>query len=549
MRWSAALVASLLFVGGSTPLLAQGSAPTVEHELEWLVERLRASGSLVIEGETVQASDATVQAYERRDFAPLWSRAQDRVALLRTIHAVYTDGLDPDLYHRASLRLGWVAERDPLRAAELDLHRVAELDLLATDAFVRLSHDLRFGRTQPIGPAGLVNGTAPFGGDDPADGLLDVLASGRLEERLAELRPSHFQYDGLRRGLAELRALEQAGGWESIPAGPTMQRGSPDVRIPLLRKRLAITGDLAWRAVGLGQSPDEIRFDGAVEDAVKAFQHRHGLSEDGKVGDQTLAALNVPVQRRIDQVRATLERIRMSAHEVPDAFVVVNVPGARVYLVRSESLEFEARVVVGRDETQTPAFSAPMRYIDLNPTWTVPPGIVEEVLDAIRSDSRYLEDRRMHVLDSEGLPVDPSTLDFSTFSAETFPYVFHQEAGPANPLGRLKLMFPNPYSVYLHDSPNRSLFSLERRLFSHGCIRVEDPVGLAAEVLDEPATWSRDALEAAIAEEEGRTIPLTRPLMVYVVYWTAETHPEGALHFYDDVYERDPELLAILDAP
>jgi murein L,D-transpeptidase YcbB/YkuD len=154
----------------------------------------------------------------------------------------------------------------------------------------------------------------------------------------------------------------------------------------------------------------------------------------------------------------------------------------------------------------------------------------------------------MHVLDSEGRPVEPSTLDFSSFTLETFPYVFHQEPGPANPLGRLKLMFPNPYSVYLHDSPNRSLFSLERRLFSHGCVRVEDPLGLAVEVLDEPATWSREALEAAIAEGETRTIPLARPLMVHVVYWTAEADPGGTLHFYDDVYERDLELLAILDA-
>jgi murein L,D-transpeptidase YcbB/YkuD len=139
-------------------------------------------------------------------------------------------------------------------------------------------------------------------------------------------------------------------------------------------------------------------------------------------------------------------------------------------------------------------------------------------------------------------------LDFSTFTAETFPYVFRQESGPTNPLGRLKLMFPNPYRVYLHDSPERWLFALERRLFSHGCIRVEDPVGLAVEVLEEPGTWSREALEAAIEEGETRTIPLTRPLMVFITYRTAEVDREGRLHFYPDVYERDPEVLAALDA-
>ena len=540
MRWVTGLVGLMLAVGGASSSAAQPAPASVDRELEWLIERLQASGSLTIEGATVRASDVTLDVYERRAFAPLWSRRGDLAALLRTVYAVYTDGLDPDLYHRTPLSSLWAAELDPPGAAELDL--------LATDALVRLSHDLRFGRARAIDPTGLVNGFGPFGGTDAAGDLLAVLASGRLEQHVAALRPSHFDYDGLRGGLSGLRVLERAGGWKPIPSGPTMQRDSLDARIPLLRQRLALSGDLPGEGPESGEGIDETRFDVALEDAVRTFQHRHGLNEDGRVGSRTLEALNVPVERRIEQIRVNLERARWVTEEVADTYVAVNVAAARVYLIRSQSVDFEARAVVGHDETRTPVFSALMRYIDLNPTWTVPSGIVEEVLQAVRRDPRYLEVQRMHVLDSEGRPVDASTLDFWAFTPETFPYVFRQEPGPRNPLGRLKLMFPNPYTVYLHDSPARSLFALERRLFSHGCIRVEDPVGLAVEVLDEPATWTRETLEAAIAEGDTRTIPLERPVMVYVVYRTAEADPMGTLHFYADVYERDPWVLAALDA-
>lgn len=548
MRWVTCLAGLMLAVGGAAPSAAQPAPVTIERELERLTQRLRASGSVVIQGERVRASEVTLEAYERQDFAPLWLRAGDRMALLRMVRTVYRDGLDPDLYYRGPLSASWAPQLDPLRAAELDPPRAAELDLLATDAVVRLSHDLRFGRTRPADPVGLVNGFGPFGGPDPAGDLLEVLASGNLETRVAALRPSHFEYDRLRDGLAALRALERTGGWEPIPPGPTMKLGSSDERVPLLRHRMALGGDLPSEGSEPAEGLDATHFDGVLEAAVTAFQHRHGLSEDGRVGDRTLDALNVPIERRIEQVRVNLERLRGVARPVPDTFVAVNVAGARAYLVRSHAVEFEARVVVGRDETQTPVFSALIRYIDLNPTWTVPEGIVEEVLDAVRADPRYLQNRRMHVLDSEGRPVDASSLDFSKFSPETFPYVFRQEPGPTNPLGRLKLMFPNPYSVYLHDTPERSLFALERRLFSHGCIRVEDPLGLAVDVLDEPARWSREALEVAIANGETQTIPLTRPLMVYVLYLTAEASPHGSLRFYADVYGRDPGVLAALDA-
>lgn len=538
MRWVTGAAGLILWMAGAGSALAQESLSGGERELEWLVARLRASGSLVVEGETVHASEVTIGVYERRGYAPLWS-SRDLAALLSAVASADEDGLDPELYYRSTL--------EEMRISGAAAARPAETDLLATDALVRLSHDLRFGRVRPSGPNGYSTGASPFGGADAVSDVIDAVASGDLVDRLAALRPAHFIYDGLREGLARLREVSHDGGWRTIPPGPTMQRDSLDLRVSLLRRRLIRSGDLDPSRVPPAGGLETHRFDGALEEAVRAFQHRHGLNEDGRVGARTLEELNVPVERRIDQLRVNLERARWVAHELPDTFVAVNVAGARVYVLRSGKVVFETRAIVGRDRTRTPVFSAPMRYIDLNPTWTVPSGIVDEVLEAIRADPGYLEARVMHVLDAEGRPVDPATLDFRTLRSENFPYVLRQDPGPKNPLGRLKLMFPNAHNVYLHDSPDRSLFVREGRLFSHGCIRVQDPLGLAVEVLDDQETWSRQALEAAIADGETRTIQLTHPLMVFVLYWTAAADGDGVVHYYRDVYDRDPEVLSALD--
>jgi len=527
----------LLAMSAGAAWVGQSARVSVTPVLEELIDSLRATGSLVIEGRTVHANPILLAAYERHDFEPIWSRRADLTALLRAVNAASSDGLDPDVYHRSALT--------GLSVLPLGPDLAAGLDLLATDAFVRLSHDLRFGRTRSADSTGLVEGMGPFGSSDPAADVLDVVASGLLEQHMSALRPKHFEYDRLVRGLAELRTIEHEGGWASIPAGPTMRRDTVDARVPMLRRRLVRTGDLGHEGQG-PEEPASRRFDRALEHAVKHFQRRHGLNDDGRVGDRTLEALNVPVERRIEQVRVNLERARRAERDLPADFVSVDVAGARVHVSRSGTVAFDTRAVVGEEETPTPTFSAVMSYIELNPTWTAPRGMVEDVLVAVRADPRYMADREIGVLDSAGVSVDAAMLDFSTFTPETFPYFFHQAPGPTNPLGRIKLMFPNDYAVYLHDSPARWAFAEEERLFSHGCVRVEDPIGLAVEVLDDPDTWSRETLEDAISEGENLAIPLTRPLPVYLFYRTVKADRAGTLHFYEDVYDQDTAILAAL---
>jgi len=515
-------------------LLAQTpSALDVAAELRWRIERLRVTGMLQIGEEVVRKSELMLAVYESNAYRPLWEGAEAAESLRRAVAGAADDGLDPEHYHSSAL-----SEPD----GDDDPSALAELDLLSTDALLRLGHDLRYGRAEPQWPAARPDQGWPAGDVSAAPDLVELMASGHVQEALLDLRPSHFAYGGLVRALRELRWIQLLGGWETIAEGTKMWPDSVDDRVPLLRVRLALEG-----AVRASLEDTSRVYDRNLEAAVRSFQRRHGLTEDGLVGDATLEALNVPVAERIQQLRINLERMRWAGRTLPDTFVAVSIPGARVQLIRGGVVAFETRAVVGRKDDQTPVFTAEMRYVDLNPTWTVPPGIVGEVLARQRADTSYMRGQGMHLLDASGRDVDPSTVDWSLRSAGPFPYVIRQEPGPLNPLGRVKLMLPNEHHVYLHDTPERELFARERRLFSHGCVRIEDPVGLAELVLGAPVKWNRETLAAAIAEGGTQTLLLTRPLPVFVLYWTAAADPDGTVRFYPDVYGEDEAVLRALD--
>lgn len=517
---------------------AQEPLDPVSAAIKADVEALRLGAAVHFGADSIAQAAVTIDLYERGAYAPLWADPVASAALLRAIRSAWGDGLDTTVYHLAAL--------EAARPGAVAPEAAARLDLLRTDALVRLAHDLRWGRVDRDRVAPDTALSRPIAGSDAAGALRTLIDAGDVYAAVRALAPSHFVYAGLVSALAGMRCVRQAGGWPTVPGGPALRPDSADARVPALRRRLAFPGG-ACGDVAIPAPPDSTLFDAPLAAAVRAFQHLHGLNEDGIVGAQTLAELNTPVATRIDQVRVNLERARWVTHDLADEFVAVNAAGAKVYLVRGDSVLFETRAVVGKRYTETPSFSAPMRYVDLNPTWTVPPGIVGEVLAEVRRDRSWLRRQNMHVLDRAGRVVDPATIAFGRYTARDFPYVFRQEPGPLNPLGRIKLLFPNRYNVYLHDTPSRTLFEREERTFSHGCIRVQDPVLLASLVLDQPERWSVAALESAIESGSTATIPLAHPIPVLVLYWTAAVGPEGDLHFYRDPYGRDAALLRALD--
>ncbi len=285
---------------------------------------------------------------------------------------------------------------------------------------------------------------------------------------------------------------------------------------------------------------------GEVVAAVQRFQARHGLAADGSVGPATLAALNVSVDRRIDQLRANLERGRWVMGDLERDFIVVNIAGFRTYLVHDDEVVWSTRSQVGKPYRRTPIFKAKMTYVVLNPTWTVPPTIFrQDILPQLRKSSGYLATRNIDAVDSKGGVVDPATVDWT--SARSYPYSFVQRPGPTNALGRIKFMFPNEHFVYLHDTPSRDLFEQTSRAFSSGCIRIENPLELATLLLG--AKWTRARLDQALATERTQTVFLDKPVTVMLLYWTTDVDAQGRVAFWPDVYTNDSHVIEELGAP
>ena len=514
-------------------------AQGIDDVIRMRVEELRATGVLEVGDDAVASRDLLPRIYENREFEPAWKTLRQIDGLLEMLAESYLEGLEPNDYHGAALRAlrGSLIDLDALPPTER-----AALDLLLTDSIIRLGYHLRFGKVDPTKLDPNWNSSRSLTGEDPAVTIQAAIDAPSLREFASRAIPRVFLYERFKKALAEYRQLEANGGWHSVPAGPTLKVGMNDERVPALVARLAVTGDLsaeqALRASGT-------LYDDTLAAGVQQFQARHGIAVDEAVGPATLAALNVPVAARIEQLRANLDRARWVMYDPESEFLVVNIAGFRLYLVRRGEVAYRARVQVGRPYRQTPIFRAEMTYLVVNPTWTVPPTIFrEDLLPPLRRDPTYLARRNIDVFDSANAPVDASTVDWS---ARRLPYRLVQRPGPDNALGRIKFMFPNEHAVYLHDTPSRDLFERDNRAFSSGCIRVENPFELAELVLGR--SGARERLDAVVASGRTETIFLPKPLTVMILYWTAEIDAAGRVAFFPDVYERDPAVIAALAEP
>ncbi len=528
----------LMLIATTVPALAQPVQADPLHEaLRERVEMLRRGREIPIAGGVVSIGERVTTAYERRDFQLAWTSPARRQALIRIVAHSDSHGLEPADYQPDALRRATALPDDSAAAA-------ADRDLLFTDALVRLATHLRDGKVAPTALDPDWGFPSHAGGQDT--GALDALIDAPdLDRALEQWPPALDAYAGLRAALARYRRIAAEGGWPSLPDGPTLRPETPDARLPILRRRLQITDDAPPAA-----DPDNDRFDDALSAAIVRFQRRHGLEPDGLVGRRTRAALNVDVQRRIDQIRVNLERLRWLSPELVGDHLRVDVAAFEASLQVDGRTVWSSRAVVGRTERATPSFRATMRYLVLNPEWVVPPTILrDDLLPRIIAHPAYLAEHDLRVEDFAGDDVDPQSIDWSLYRHNGFPFQIVQRPGPDNPVGHIKFVLPNPYSVYLHDTPSKALFDKPERLFSSGCIRLQRPLELAVQLLDEPALWSLESLRTAITSGETRTVPVRRHVPVLVVYLTATASADGAVHFRRDVYARDPAVLAALRRP
>lgn len=326
------------------------------------------------------------------------------------------------------------------------------------------------------------------------------------------------------------------GGWPTIPADAKFALGTPGPNDELLRRRLIISGDLAAdKSVGA--------YDDALAEAIKRFQARHGLAATGTVNPRTLAALNVLVQKRLQQLEASLQRVVNMNFSFGPRYVVVNIPATYAEAIENDRVVRRYRVIVGKTEKPSPTLTAEITSVNLNPTWTVPSSISKAEISAhMRKDPGYLARMHMEVLGAHDTPIDPASVDWS--GTRTPNFTVRQQSGTWNALGSLKIDMPNSYSVYMHDTNQKNLFTDDYRFDSHGCARVDNVRDLAAWVLakDLPQ-WNRPAIDAAITAGQRLDVHLPKKVPVAWIYLTGWMTRDQTVQFRNDIYDQDTQLL------
>ncbi len=552
LRAAAAVIVAVI-AGAWACSRPPAAAPTESARLI-LKARVGPSGSrapVYCRRDRVCGSDVLPDFYRNRDFRPAWIDdglvLANARALLPALRQVSVDGLDPENYHFAAIE-SLLAEIDA--SAKKGLRHVrpealADLEMLLTDGFLLCGSHLVHGQVDPetIQSEWFIKGHF----EDLAAALEKGLAAKDIRGALDSLRPGFIVYQGLRRAYGQYVKRVAAGGWPAFPAGPKLGKGDRDARVAALRRSLAAMADLP--AAEPASDPD--LFDQALEDAVKSFQRRHGLEPDGVVGAGTASAIDVPAADRLKQIRANLERWRWITRDLGERYVLVNVAGFRVGIYEGGREVLSMPAIVGRSYRQTPDFSGKISTITLNPPWNVPPKLArEDILPKLRTDPSYLEKKSFRVFEgwSEGArEIDPAAIDWALIKEDSLSFKFRQDPGPQNALGRIMFLFPNKFDVYMHDTPERWLFSRAIRDFSSGCIRVEKAVDLAGYLLRDDPDWTVEKITEAIETGETKTIRLRSPLNIHVLYWTAWLGEDGRVQFRQDIYLRDAALVRALD--
>jgi len=496
-------------------------------------ERLRAvlsqapdSGAVagLVAGDTLGLSRETLEFYRGSRFRPVFTDGDGLTErgeqLFSALGGAVHDGLDPARYgHVVATRLlqALKAEEGLDDAARSDY--AADLELVLAEGFVRYAQALQYGTADPE----TAERSWQISRDEPAmESVLRSAARGDANEIVQKLRPSTPYYARMVQALGRLRQVKEAGGWQPLPEGMAVEEGDSSSAVAALRARMVASDDPREAALAQRGAARPHVYDRDLKDAVRHFQERHALVDDGHIGAGTLRELNHSVDERIAEVELNLDRWRWLPNDLGRFFVLVNIAGFELEVVENGQVIEAMNVVVGEPGWKTPVFADTMESIVVNPYWTPTANIMEdEILPAMARDPGYLARNNFERTANGGV---------------------RQRPGPSNALGYYKFLFPNSHDIYLHDTPADHLFSRTRRDFSHGCIRLERPADLARLIAARTTSHTAASIEAMRRTGSEKWITLKRPVPVYLVYFTTWVRQDGTLEFHHDVYGHDEEL-------
>lgn len=522
LRWAALLAAALLLWAPSAAWSAPDAAE-VREALRRAVEQLRSTGRVTLAGQQVLSAQSLPSIYESRGFNRLWQDAASEAALLGEIASLSGDGLDRADYHFEALRS--LLQRRDLEPDSAGL--AATADLLLSDALVRLVAHLQRGKLDPATAEPRWDLPDRIRGE-PGTEVVSRIASGQaLALQLGELKPKQPFYGRLKSALARYRVMANEGGWTQLPSGRALELGMEDSRVPLLRRRLAESGDFP------GVLVDSPLFEAALDEALKRFQARHALEPDGVLGPASLRALNLPVEARIDTLRANLERARWLLAGVRGYFLVLDPAGNRVLLMDNNAPVLEL------DASFTPAaravedFTGAMHYLVVNPDWILPPSVVrDQVAPLGRRAPAALEARGLQVFDGDGEPVDAAKANWSQASQ----LIVRQLPVADSFLGAFRFPVTGDARIFIHGGS-------QTEQGMAGSVRLEAPQTLARSLASPPQSWTPDALTAALDAAEPVTLSMSAPLPVLYGHWTAWVETDGRVLFRQGREARDAAVV------
>ncbi|MBF9222294.1 L,D-transpeptidase family protein [Hymenobacter ruricola] len=494
--------------------------------------------------------------YRERQFRLGWFKDHQPVSQVQTLQNIIAkatdEGLDPKDYKIKDFKslFGELekARTDSVKRTALE----REIDVALTGTYMKWASDYYRGVANPRDKKSTTWQVKP-NKIKLNKALMTFLGERKSRYNYYEFAPLHPEYDQLKKALATYRDRERAGGWPALPAGLKLKPGQSSPAVAALRKRLLDSsgGEAASTppadSARVGTAPAAYTYDPELVAAVKLFQQDAGLRPDGVVGGETLRQLNVPIGTRIDQLILNMERWRWLPKRFEPSYLLVNIPEYTLHVVENDKEAFSMPVIVGKVLHETPIFSDKMEYVVLAPYWNVPFSIIQnELRGKLTADPVGTLDRLdMEVVKGVGRKakvIDPTSVDWANVTQETFKYTLRRRPGPDNDLGDVKFIFPNSNDIYLHDTPHDALFSQSARSFSHGCVRVKEPIKLATYLLKNKPGWDQQTILDTIATHREKYISMKEKLPVYLVYFTAWADAAGHPHFRDDIYGHDKAL-------